>query len=96
MICRLKAGASQSLNSFGCSARLQVQMFQPLRSIAGSIYRVSCTRSIYVHLVISGTPPSRIIFYSLRIRKSPLKMAFGGPVNLFDLTKLKSSKFAKQ
>jgi hypothetical protein len=26
------------------------KMFQPLGSIAGSIYRVSCTKSIYVHL----------------------------------------------
>ena len=26
------------------------KMFQPFGSIAGSIYRVSCTKSIYVHL----------------------------------------------
>jgi len=30
------------------------KMFQPLRSVAGSIYRASCTKSIYVCLVKFG------------------------------------------
>ena len=58
------------------------KIFQPLRSITDNIYRVFCTKSIYVHLVKSGRgvgtyPPSRFIFYLRHIRKSPLKMAFG-------------------
>ena len=30
------------------------KMFQPLRSVAGNIYRVSCTKCIYVHSVKPG------------------------------------------
>jgi hypothetical protein len=57
------------------------KLFQPLGSIAGSIYRVSCTKSIYVHL-------HKFTFYLIRIRKSLLKMAFRGPVLYVDSIKL--------
>ena len=36
------------------SANNLEKIFQPLRSITDNIYRVFCTKSIYVHLVKSG------------------------------------------
>ena len=49
MICRLKAGASRSLNTFWLFCKIASvnelgKMFQPLRSIAGCTYRISCTK----------------------------------------------------